>query len=64
MRADTAGIAVAEHTVVATRLGELTVVRDGGLLIGLYFPRHWPRPDRATFGARTDKGFEEIVAAA
>ena len=57
----TAGIAVTEHTVVATRLGELTVVRDGGSLTGLYFPRHWPRPDRATFGARTDRGFEEIA---
>ena len=60
MTADTAGIAVTEHTVVATRLGELTVVRDGGSLTGLYFPRHWPRPDRATFGARTDRGFEEM----
>jgi len=60
MTADTAGIAVTEHTVVATRLGELTVIRDGGSLTGLYFPRHWPRPDRATFGARTDRGFEEM----
>jgi len=39
--------------VVATRLGELTVVPDGASLTGLYLPRHWPRPDRATFGART-----------
>ncbi len=45
MTADTAGIAVTEHTVVATRLGELTVVRDGRSLTGLYFPRHWPRPE-------------------
>ncbi len=60
MMAATAGIAVTEHTVVATRLGELTVVRDGGSLTGLHFPRHWPRPDRATFGARTDRGFEEM----
>jgi methylated-DNA-[protein]-cysteine S-methyltransferase len=60
MTADTAGIAVTEHTVVATRLGKLTVVRDAGSLTGLYFPRHWPRPDRA-IGARTDRGFEEIV---
>jgi methylated-DNA-[protein]-cysteine S-methyltransferase len=61
MTADTAGIAVTEHTVVATRLGELTVVRDGGSLTGLYFRHHWPRPDRATFGARTDRGFEEVA---
>ena len=61
MAAHTAGIAVTEHTVVATRLCELTVVRDGGSLTGLYFPRHWPRPDRARFGARTDRGFEEVA---
>ena len=61
MTADAAGIAVTEHTVIATRLGELTVVRDAGSLNGLYFPRHWPRPDRAMFGARTDRGFEEIA---
>ena len=61
MTTDTAGIAVTEHTVVATRLGDLTVVRDAGSLTGLYFRRHWPRPDRATFGVRTDRGFEEIA---
>jgi methylated-DNA-[protein]-cysteine S-methyltransferase len=52
---------VAVHTVVATTLGELTVVREGASLTGLYFPRHWPRPDRATFGDRTDEGFEEAA---
>ena len=58
MTAET-GTAAARHTVLGTRLGELTVLRDGGLLTGLYFPRHWPRPDRAAFGARDDRGFEE-----
>jgi methylated-DNA-[protein]-cysteine S-methyltransferase len=53
--------AVTRHMVLATRLGELTVVRQGGSLTGLYFPRHWPRPDRATFGARDDRGFEEVA---
>jgi methylated-DNA-[protein]-cysteine S-methyltransferase len=47
----------AAHTVLATSLGELTLVREGAALTGLYFPRHWPRPDRATFGPRTDTGF-------
>jgi len=50
----------AAHTVLATRLGELTVVREEGMLTGLYFPRHWPRPDRAAFGPRTDEGFEDV----
>jgi methylated-DNA-[protein]-cysteine S-methyltransferase len=49
------------HTVLPTDLGELTVVRDEEALTGLYFPRHWPRPDRAAFGQRADEGFEEVA---
>ena len=49
------------HAVLATSLGELTVVRDDGALTGLYFPRHWPRPDRAAFGPRADTGFEDVA---
>jgi methylated-DNA-[protein]-cysteine S-methyltransferase len=49
------------HTVLATRLGELTIVRAGGALTGLYFPRHWPRPDRSAFGPRVDEGFEDVA---
>jgi methylated-DNA-[protein]-cysteine S-methyltransferase len=49
------------HTALATRLGNVTVVRQDGALSGLYFPRHWPRPDHAAFGARTDEGFEDIA---
>ncbi len=55
------GAPAAVHTVLATTLGELTVVREGGAVTGLYFPRHWPRPDRAAFGARSDEGFEEVA---
>jgi methylated-DNA-[protein]-cysteine S-methyltransferase len=55
------GAPAAVYTVLATTLGELTVVREGGLLTGLYFPRHWPRPDRAAFGARSDEGFGEVA---
>jgi methylated-DNA-[protein]-cysteine S-methyltransferase len=62
MTADTARSAVTEHAVLTTRLGELTVVRESGLLTGIYFPRHWPRPDRAAFGARTGRGFEEVAS--
>ena len=53
--------AVAAHTVLATSLGDLTLVREGEALTGLYFPRHWPRPDRAAFGPRTDAGFEDAA---
>jgi methylated-DNA-[protein]-cysteine S-methyltransferase len=55
------GAPAAVHTVLATSLGELTVVREEGALTGLYFPRHWPRPDRTTFGPRTEEGFEEVA---
>lgn len=51
----------AVHTVLATRLGELTVVREGDALTGLYFPRHWPRPDRTAFGPRVDEGFGDAA---
>jgi methylated-DNA-[protein]-cysteine S-methyltransferase len=49
------------HTKLTTSLGELTVVRDDGALTGLYFPRHWPRPDRAAFGPRAGTGFEDVA---
>jgi methylated-DNA-[protein]-cysteine S-methyltransferase len=61
MMPDTAVITATRHTVLATRLGELTIVRDGCSLTGLYFARHWPRPDRAAFGTRTDRGFEAVA---
>ena len=51
----------AVHTVLATSLGELTVVREDEAVTGLYFPRHWPRPDRAAFGPRSDEGFAEVA---
>lgn len=51
----------AAHTVLATRLGMVTVVREEEALTGLYYPRHWPRPDRTAFGPRTDKGFEDVA---
>jgi methylated-DNA-[protein]-cysteine S-methyltransferase len=51
----------AEHTVLATRLGELTIVRDGGLMTGLYYPHHWYRPSPASFGPRTGCGFADVT---
>jgi len=50
-----------EHTVLGTRLGDLTIVRDGEALVGLYFPHHWYRPDPATFGPRTGDGFGDVT---
>jgi methylated-DNA-[protein]-cysteine S-methyltransferase len=61
MTATTGGTPAVAHTVLATRLGELTLVREDGAVTGLYFPRHWPRPDRTAFGPRGDEGFEEVA---
>ena len=61
MQGTAGGAPGAAHTVLATRLGMLTAVREDGALTGLYFPRHWPRPDRTAFGPRADGGFEDIA---
>jgi methylated-DNA-[protein]-cysteine S-methyltransferase len=61
MAATTVAAARTRHSVLATRLGELTVVQENGVLTGLYFPRHWPRPDRAAFGPRTSEGFADVA---
>ena len=61
MTATTGDSPAAAHTVLATSLGELTVVREEETVTGLYFPRHWPRPDRTAFGPRSDEGFEEVA---
>src|ERR1700722_13934498 len=45
------------HTIIDSPIGELTLVAADGTLGGVYFPGHWTRPDRRTFGARTDRGF-------
>ncbi|MGH3068890.1 MAG: methylated-DNA--[protein]-cysteine S-methyltransferase [Streptosporangiaceae bacterium] len=50
----------AQHTILATRLGDLTIVRDGEVLTGLYYPHHWYRPTPATFGPRTGQGFADV----
>jgi len=43
-------------------IGDITLVGDDGTLVGLYFARHWPRPDRIDFGPRDDDGFEDAAA--
>jgi methylated-DNA-[protein]-cysteine S-methyltransferase len=50
-----------EHTIIDSPLGNLTIVRDGEALTGLYFPVHKYAPDRRTFGSRTDAGFEAVT---
>ena len=61
MMTDTATV-TAEHTVLSTRLGDLTIVLDDDHLTGLYFPHHWHMPDPVTFGSRNDRGFEDVAS--
>jgi methylated-DNA-[protein]-cysteine S-methyltransferase len=42
------------HAVIDSPLGELTLLADGGALIGLYFRNHWYRPPTGAFGLRVD----------
>src|SRR5258708_6715385 len=62
MAAITGAASGAAHTVLATRLGELTLVQQDGSLTGLYFPGHWPRPARSAFGPRAAEGFADVAA--
>jgi methylated-DNA-[protein]-cysteine S-methyltransferase len=54
------------HVIVDSPIGPLTLVRDDNGLTGLYYPGHWTRPDRNSFGPRVessdDHGFDEAIA--
>lgn len=50
-----------KHAVLDSPIGPLTVVGDGDVVTGLYFPNHWTRPDRTTFGDREDTAFPEAA---
>ena len=49
------------HTILASPIGDLTVVRDDDGVTGVYFPHHWTRPDRTAFGPRVETGFEDVA---
>lgn len=50
------------HAVVDTSIGELTLVGDGRVLSGLYFPDHVRHPGAGTFGPRDDRAFADARA--
>jgi methylated-DNA-[protein]-cysteine S-methyltransferase len=52
------------HVIVDSPIGPLTLVRDDTGLTGLYYPGHWTRPDRNSFGPQVDSihGFDEAIA--
>jgi methylated-DNA-[protein]-cysteine S-methyltransferase len=52
------------HAFVTTALGELTLVATGGALVGVYFPRHWPKPPEQSFGELVPATANSLLAAA
>jgi methylated-DNA-[protein]-cysteine S-methyltransferase len=44
------------HATIPSPIGDLTVVLRDGTVVGLYFPHHWTRPDRSTFGPSDPAG--------
>jgi methylated-DNA-[protein]-cysteine S-methyltransferase len=52
------------HAIVSTRLGDLTLVASDDALIGIYFPHHWVKPERATLGDAVDATTDPVLAEA
>ncbi len=53
------------HAILRTQeLGELTLVAAGDELAGIYFPGHWTRPDRASFGPALDIASDPVLSEA
>ncbi|HET9381550.1 MAG TPA: methylated-DNA--[protein]-cysteine S-methyltransferase, partial [Streptomyces sp.] len=52
------------HARVGTALGEVTLVADGEVVTGLYFPGHWHMPDQSAFGVRVDGGQDALFLGA
>jgi methylated-DNA-[protein]-cysteine S-methyltransferase len=49
------------HAVLDTAIGALTVVVDEVGVTGLYFPRHWTRPDPNQWGPRVDPSADAVL---
>jgi methylated-DNA-[protein]-cysteine S-methyltransferase len=48
------------HTTIQSPIGELILVAKDATLSGVYFPDHWTRPDRSTFGERSERRLERV----
>lgn len=49
------------HAIVSTQLGDLTLVASDDALIGIYFPHHWVKPERATLGDEVDATTDPVL---
>jgi methylated-DNA-[protein]-cysteine S-methyltransferase len=52
------------HATADTQIGELTLVAADAALIGIYYPQHWVKPERATLGEAVDLGHDPLLAEA
>ena len=52
------------HAIVSTRIGDLTLVADDDVLVGVYFPHHWVKPSLETLGERVEATDPFIAAVA
>jgi methylated-DNA-[protein]-cysteine S-methyltransferase len=50
------------HAIIDSPVGELTLVADGGALVGVYFRHHWYRPSADTFGPRVEAQADDVLA--
>ena len=51
-------------TVNTEQIADVTLVAEGDELVGIYFPQHWTKPDRATFGPQVDVAADPVLAEA
>jgi len=56
--------AYTRHAIVTTPIGEITLVASGEALIGVYFPKHWTRPDARAFGLNVSASSDPLLAEA
>ncbi|MDX6262653.1 MAG: methylated-DNA-[protein]-cysteine S-methyltransferase [Kribbellaceae bacterium] len=49
------------HATVSTQLGDLTLVASDDALIGIYFPHHWVKPERATLGDQVEAAADPVL---
>ena len=50
------------HAVIESPLGELTLVAEDDVLIGLYFRHHWYRPSEDRMGPRVEAKSDQLLA--
>jgi len=56
--------AITRHAIVTTPMGEITLVASGEALIGVYFPKHWTKPDSRAFGVKVAAASDKLLAEA